>query len=193
MDSVPRAFPLVYFHWFTGSTEKRKLGEWCLYFFVFYTLFPTDCVLGRGKGFREGASVLWTGAWQWFGPEEQFLKPGSVLKPTLKIYCLSSGCSTGCYSVFTSTPLSAENTQKINLSPVLFFVCLLLSKNLTKFQMDVLCFRNTRGAIKRFFLYMLSLLSNCSLWCGSVYTSSFSCTDKCLCLCLYCHCRKVTV
>lgn len=61
MDSIPWAFPLVYSHWFTGSTEKReaKWGEErCVLCADCYTVFPTDYVSGRGFG-EEPLCVGW--------------------------------------------------------------------------------------------------------------------------------------
>ena len=84
------------------NREKRDEVErlLCVLSCLLYRFFPTDCSLRRGKRFR--AELLCFGLGLTL--EQPFLKPGSVLKLTLKIFCLCSGCSTGC-CIFTTTPV----------------------------------------------------------------------------------------
>lgn len=65
MDSIPRAFPLVFLSLvYRMNREKRSevvRRKLCCSAFVFYTAFPTDCVSGEGRGVQGGASLLWMG------------------------------------------------------------------------------------------------------------------------------------
>lgn len=89
-----RALELLLLFTFTGLQDQQRKGEtrWreeAVCTFLFSVWF-----------------FLQTGSCGGFGLEELFLKTGSVLKPNLKIRCLSSGRSTGCYSIFTSALLN---------------------------------------------------------------------------------------
>lgn len=98
MDSRPWAFPLVYSHWFTESTERKG---------------------AKNAGFLQ--TLSW---WRWrqsgrvFAALHGVFSPlRSVVKPSLKIL-LSLGCSTGCCSI---QYFHTENTQRISHQSLFFF------------------------------------------------------------------------
>lgn len=174
MDSIPWAFPLVYSHWFTGSTEKReaKWGEErCVLCADCYTVFPTDYVSGRGFG-EEPLCVGWGLTPVCFGRKcSSWNQEVSWSHPSGFTVCRQAVALAATASSLLHHHVSKETIHRKKKS-LNSFICLLLSKKEPNFEWMFLCFRNTRGAIKRVFLYILSLLSNCSLWSGSVYTSS---------------------
>lgn len=147
----------------------------CVLFCFLYSFFSHRlCLGGGGSGFEGVASLLWQ------GPDAGLA--GGAVPETGK--CLEAHPQDLLFvfrlwhwllqhlHFYTIMSLTKQYTEKKNLLPV-FFLFTYVKKNGTKFQMDVLCFRNTQGVIKRVFLHMLSLLSNCSRRCGSVHTSSF--------------------
>lgn len=178
MNSIPWAVPLVYSYWFTGSTEKRE-GRWgdeavCSVLFFIQFFFPQIVSWGRGKWVWGSSFSALVGAWRWFGRRcSSWNREVSWSPPSGFTVCLQAVALAATASSLLHHYVSNETIhRKKNLLPV-FFLFTYVKKNGTKFQMDVLCFRNTQGVIKRVFLHMLSLLSNCSRRCGSVHTSSF--------------------
>lgn len=113
-DSMHWALTLVYSMAHKINQEKRGGEEGnTMLSLTFSTVLYTTCVW-RPTPLAVG------GAWRRLDPEVEFLKPGSVLKPSMRIYCLFPDCSTGCYSVLTSSPLSLKDTihRKKNLLSV---------------------------------------------------------------------------
>ena len=128
-----------------------------MFCFVFYTVFPTDCVLGwEGKGLQGGASLIR------MGPDTGLA--GSAVPETRK--CLEARPQ-GLLFVFTLwhwllqhrrfyAVMSLKETKEKNL--FCLFYLLLSKKNYEpKFQKDVLCFRNKK-AIKGVLLHMIAAL-----------------------------------
>lgn len=173
MDSIPWAFPLVYFHWFTGSTEKieAKWREECCVLFYFLYSFSLKIVSWSEEEVQGGASLL-GGTWHRFGRKcSSWNQEVSWSQPSGFTACLQDVALAAAASSLHHY-ISKEPIHRKEFSYPSVFNLLLSKENVSKFQMDVLGFRNTRRAIKVVFLHILSLLSNCSLWSGSVYTSS---------------------
>lgn len=150
-------------HLFTGSLEERE-PQWTEEA-VCSALVSTQFLLqigswGKGKGVKGRSFSALVGAWNWFGlAGSSKPKPGSVLKPPLRIYCLSLGCRTGCRSIFMSTPLCLfKKTTLLTL-----FFC--HTNNGTKFWMDVFVSGIRELWLKGFFFTS----SRCSLTapCGA--------------------------
>lgn len=98
MDSRPWAFPLVYSHWFTESTERKEAKK-----AVFLQTLSWWRWRQSGRVFAALHGV--------FPPLR------SVVNASLKIF-LSLGCSTGCCSL---QYFHRENTQRISHQSLFFF------------------------------------------------------------------------
>lgn len=159
LDPLSFSFRLLF--WFTESREKREAkrreekSAACSDMFSIQFFFYGLC-LGQVKGFRE---VLLRFAWGVFAQELEFLKPASVVKPTLEVLLSVFRLCSRCCSILTATLLSRrpKHTEKNLLS--FFFLCLFTSVYKgTKSEKDVLGFRKTRGAFKTVFCCILALL-----------------------------------
>lgn len=103
MDSRPWAFPLVYSHWFTESTEGKEAKN---------AVFLQTLSWWR---WRQSGRVFAALHGVFFPPLR------SVVNASLKIF-LSLGCSTGCCSL---QYFHRENTQRISHQSLFFFLFLL--------------------------------------------------------------------
>lgn len=138
-----------------------------MFCFVFYTVFSLQIVSwGRGREFGEEL---------WMGPDRKCLEahPQDLLFVFRLWHWLLQHLH-----FYTIMSLKKQYTERILSS----CFCLLLSKKMEpNFKCMLLLLRNTRGTIKKVFLQLLSMLSDCSPWCSAVYTHS----HHFLCLCIY--------
>lgn len=183
IDSIPWAFPFVCREK-RGKAERRAL---CVLLSI--QLFFHSVCLGQAKGFRE---VLLGFAWGGFARELEFLKPASVVKPTLEVLLSVFRLCSCCCSVPTATLLSRQpkHTEKKSL---ILFLCLLLSKK--EPNLKRMCWVSERPdeRLKQFFVTYPCCASTAP--CGAVqftnlFSFFFSRTDNFLCLCLCYHYQR---
>lgn len=147
------------------EVKRRKLCVFCFCFL--YNFFPCRLCLG------EGEESL--GEELWMGPDRKCLEahPQDLLFVFRLWHWLLQHLH-----FYTIMSLKKQSTERILSS----CFCLLLSKKMEpNFKCMLLLLRNTRGTIKKVFLQLLSMLSDCSPWCSAVYTPS----HHFLCLCVY--------
>lgn len=174
MDLIPWAFPLVFLSLvYRMNREKRSEAvrrKLCCSAFVFYTAFPKDCVSEEGRGVQGGASLLLDVAWHQFGQmctswnQEVSWSPPSGFTVCLQAVALAAMAPSLRHHYVSKETI---HTQK-NLSSS---SCLLLStKKATKFQIKwKFCVSGIQEEQLKEFFFSCSC---CSLWFGSVYTSS---------------------
>lgn len=148
MDSNSWAFPSIYLFGFTGSTEKKWSSKCCVINFGFV------CVGEREGG--SGWSLPSVGVGLTLAQLKRSVPETRCLEALLlRTVSLSSGCSTGCCSAYTSYTI---------MSPATYFICFATKKC---YQIWNWCFvfKEFRGAIKEF----LFSYSHCSLTtlCGA--------------------------
>lgn len=89
VDSIPWDLPLVWLVYGMNTGRQRRAEEKKALCSALFSIH--GCSL----------QIL---LWGWEVGAVTSLAEVQVWKPTLRIYCLFSGCSTGCYSIFSSAP-----------------------------------------------------------------------------------------
>lgn len=162
-------FLSLYSRWFTGSLETR-LVRWreenCVFCFVLYTDFPTDCVLGDGDGGPGRSFSTLDGAWHVFGWKySSWNQEVSWSPPSGFTVCLQAMALAAIAPLLLHHYVSKETIHRRKI-----FFCLLLSKKEPNFKWMCCVWGIPEEGLKEIFFFSHALPALCSLWCSSVYT-----------------------